>query len=247
MKIYIMNVTPLLEEPLFQKALSFVDRQRAEKVKQLKVREEQVRSLGAGLLLQYGLFREKQHRNDEKQAAETAVFAQGMPKLQEVSVAEVLQMTDLPIAVSFTYRENGKPYLQREFADLFFNLSHSGEYAACVISRKEVGMDLQYKREDIRPGLSEYLLTEKERKLLTQCVSRKEYKDRFYFFFSAKEAYIKLTGRGMRQDLKKLEVDWTTNKMLQAETKETLACLWASLSLSDYSLVVAQKSPFCIQ
>ena len=37
------------------------------------------------------------------------------------------------------YNEYGKPYL--ESGGLFFNLSHSGEYVACAISDKEIGID----------------------------------------------------------------------------------------------------------
>ncbi len=39
------------------------------------------------------------------------------------------------------YNEYGKPYL--ESGELFFNLSHSGEYVACAISDKEIGIDIQ--------------------------------------------------------------------------------------------------------
>lgn len=39
------------------------------------------------------------------------------------------------------YTEKGKPYLAG--SSLHFSLSHSGEYAACAIERKAVGIDIQ--------------------------------------------------------------------------------------------------------
>ena len=43
----------------------------------------------------------------------------------------------------FTYGNNGKPYLDFPAAP-WFNISHSGEYVACIISDEcEVGLDIQ--------------------------------------------------------------------------------------------------------
>ncbi len=226
MKIFIMDVTLLLEEDIFQKALSYVDVPRREKVIQLKVREEQARSLGAGLLLQYGLL--------EPKAADI---------LNQVSVPDILCQTTLPQKISLTYGTNGKPYLNEPGSNLFFSLSHSGDYAVCAFSQEEIGIDLQYKREDIRAGLPGYLFTEQENALLAKCRDREEYKSLFYFLFSAKEAYIKLTGQGMRQELKGLHVIPEQKKILDACTKTCLACLQQFPCLEDYSLVAAQKCP----
>lgn len=224
MKLYVMNVTPLLEDNIFRKALSFVDSQRAEKVKQLKVREEQARSLGAGLLLQYGLLQEKDSQ-----------------EVTTVSVSEILEQKSVPMELLLTYKDGGKPYLNESFRDTFFSLSHSGEYAACAVDREEIGMDIQYKREDIRSGLAGYLFTKSEQEQLKQCVDRREYMDLFYYFFSAKEAYIKLTGQGMRQEMKELTVDSADGTILRADTGEILACLSEYPVLKDYSLITAQN------
>ena len=42
--------------------------------------------------------------------------------------------------------ETGKPYL-RLHPELFFNISHSGEWIACVLGNVPVGIDIQYHRE----------------------------------------------------------------------------------------------------
>lgn len=236
MKIYLLNVTPLLEEEIFQKALSFVDVQRAEKVKALKVRKEQARSLGAGLLLQYGLLEKLQNSEIETRR-----------EVVELTVEKILENKQRPIEISLCLKENQKPYFSEPFQECFFSISHSQDYAACAFSEKEIGIDLQYKREDIRVGLAGYLFTERENALLSRCKSMEEYQDLFYTLFSAKEAYIKLTGQGMRQKLKALEVILDKKKMVDADTQAYLADLKIYVPLKEYSLVVSQKSSGCIQ
>ena len=53
---------------------------------------------------------------------------------------EVLRLNGI-FDYKLRYNEYGKPYL--EGGELFFNLSHSGEYTACAISDKEIGIDIQ--------------------------------------------------------------------------------------------------------
>ena len=63
----------------------------------------------------------------------------------------------LPVK-DFKYNENGKPYLEN---GPFFNLSHSGEYIALVISKtREVGIDIQ-KVDENRLKTIEYVSNQK--------------------------------------------------------------------------------------
>ncbi|MBD5545664.1 MAG: 4'-phosphopantetheinyl transferase superfamily protein [Lachnospiraceae bacterium] len=123
MKIYVLNVDKLNQEVLFQKAYGTVDRFRKEKVDSCKRREDKLRSLGAGLLLAHG-------------------------------VSEVLKTpwSQLREQIHMEYGMHGKPYLKK-WEGISFNLSHSGSYATCVISKgetpyvhhreNEVGIDIQ--------------------------------------------------------------------------------------------------------
>lgn len=45
-------------------------------------------------------------------------------------------------AVPISREERGKPFL-RDRQDLFFNISHSGEYAVCAVSEHPVGIDIE--------------------------------------------------------------------------------------------------------
>ena len=67
--------------------------------------------------------------------------------------------------------ETGKPYL-RLHPELFFNISHSGEWIACVLGNVPVGIDIQYHRDwNRQPEKSVHRMSGK---LLCRRVRRKE-------------------------------------------------------------------------
>lgn len=94
-------------------------------------------------------------------------------------------------------REGGKPYIVgRE--DIHFNLSHCREAVVCVVSNEEVGIDV----ERIRPyndNLARYVLNDEE-------YDKVRLSDNpaleFTKFWTKKESLLKLTGEGIRDDLK---------------------------------------------
>ena len=99
--------------------------------------------------------------------------------------------------VSFTYNEFGKPFL-KNCDDLFFNISHSGEYIVVVTDNKPVGIDI----EKIKP-LNEHMISrvcsESERDFL----KKSEDIDRdFTKLWTLKESMIKAKGRGITDGLK---------------------------------------------
>lgn len=100
---------------------------------------------------------------------------------------------------------DGKPYAEN--LTLFFNLSHSGEYVACAVSDRPVGLDLEVKkprdlsvaRRICSPRELEYIFHPEQ----TPCVNEEEMLRRFLLIWTAKEAAVKLTGigiKGMREE-----------------------------------------------
>lgn len=86
----------------------------------------------------------------------------------------------------------GKPYL-KEYPELFFNITHCKEMAACGITTKNIGIDI----EGIRKFSSEILkkvLTEKEKKQLEDSEQKEEM---FFRFWTLKESFIKAIGKGL--------------------------------------------------
>lgn len=91
------------------------------------------------------------------------------------------------------YKESGKPYTDKTN----ISISHSGEFVLVGINEKEIGVDI----EVIKPFDSRLIkryFTENEKNYL------KSYSD-FFKVWTVKEAYLKLTGEGIK-GLSKLNV-----------------------------------------
>ena len=106
--------------------------------------------------------------------------------------------------LEFEYRKNGKPYLYG-YDNIFFNLSHSGDYVMCVVSGSEVGCDIQkIDRADIR--LAERFFTEREYHAIADLPTEEERTDMFYRYWTLKESFMKVTGLGMQLALDAFEI-----------------------------------------
>ena len=126
----------------------------------------------------------------------------------------------------FETNSDGKPYL-KNYPELFFNISHSGEYAALAVSDKEIGIDT----EKLRTG---------KRKLANRFFSKDEcaaldtaWSDSaFTRTWTRKESYIKATGMGMRMPL---------NEFSTVEDKVNDYYLESFFQENQYWLSVCQK------
>lgn len=101
-----------------------------------------------------------------------------------------------PAGLVFGSGAQGKPFLQG--STLAFNLSHSCDLAVLVISRAEpLGVDLEFtdRQADIA-GLAQTCLTPDEADVLA-ALPKEAQRARFFAFWTAKEARMKLTGEGM--------------------------------------------------
>lgn len=112
--IYAAEITSLLSEQRFQEMLAFVPQERQQKALRFRSRQDQCRSLAAGLLLEYGLNRQQ-----------LTLLDQGTG-----------------IRAELTAGRNGKPCLTGR-SDFYFNLSHAGKYVAGIFSGAEVGIDIE--------------------------------------------------------------------------------------------------------
>ena len=105
------------------------------------------------------------------------------------------------IAETFGVKENGiliknlpsgKPVAEVNGKEVFVSLTHSGDFVACAVSDTSVGIDLEVKRE-VKPSLFK-ALNEDE----LEFVNKSEDKNSaFLEIWTAKEAYLKITGEGL--------------------------------------------------
>ena len=110
--------------------------------------------------------------------------------------------------------ENGKPYIS-DFSKLHFNLSHSKDLMICVVSKKQVGVDVEF--------VKEYEISEK----LVPFFSNLEWEyiqssgnksQAFYELWTLKESYLKYLGIGLTKGLKFFEIVFKNKNYSITET-----------------------------
>lgn len=102
------------------------------------------------------------------------------------------RVPDLLLPPRLTYGEQGKPAL--EDVPLYFNISHSGEWAVCALAEVPVGVDIQEERP-IRSCVARRF-TPSERELLNRLPENRR-QSALFDLWCLKEAYCKCTGRGL--------------------------------------------------
>lgn len=99
------------------------------------------------------------------------------------------------------YLKYGKPVL-RDYPHIYFNISHCSEGVVCALYDRPVGIDIQDEVEfDI--DVAKQVCSEMELELIL--ASENQGKE-FCKIWTAKESIVKLSGRGITQDLKSLDI-----------------------------------------
>lgn len=99
----------------------------------------------------------------------------------------------------------GKPYFPN-CREIFFSVSHSGEYLVCAVANENVGVDIEKTSDDTDKRFGDL------KSRLIRIASRFFHPDeasivktdpipRFYEVFTAKESYVKFTGSGFDETL----------------------------------------------
>jgi len=109
--------------------------------------------------------------------------------------------------------EGGKPVLKHH-PEIHFNLSHCKEAVACVVSNEPVGVDVERVR-NYDKKLARYVLNDEEFEEVEKSDDKAK---EFIKYWTKKEAVLKLTGEGIRSDLKTiLDRENATFKVTEGE------------------------------
>lgn len=203
---YLLDITEFTDaengEALLARAFLHIDEERRRKAHGIRPGKARAASVGAGLLLQAAV------RDGDREACS---------RWRRYSVNELMDFLQEkpPLELAYVYGREGKPY----FRDLpfYFNLSHSGDYVLCVLSEAEIGADIQQHRrrekEKDREGsggsernafgdrsavlgkLASRFFSERECDALGRAGAERE--KLFFRLWARKEAYGKLTGKGV--------------------------------------------------
>lgn len=123
---------------------------------------------------------------------------------------------DMP---EFYYGEHDKPYL-KNYPGWYFSLSHCKNAVCCVLSREEVGVDIEEIGE-YKESLAEYVCNENELEILH---SSDNQSDDFYKLWTCKEAVFKMLGSGITKDIKDI-----LNKGIPVDSYK-VGNMWLSIS-----------------
>ena len=97
--------------------------------------------------------------------------------------------------------ENGKPYIEDN--SIYFSISHSGTKAMVAFSDTDVGCDIQLMKKD-SISLADKYFTDEEQKEIKNSDNPVE---TFYKFWTLKECFMKISGLGLSQGLKNIDVN----------------------------------------
>ena len=126
---------------------------------------------------------------------------------------------------SLKYSENGKPLAD----NLFFNISHAGDYVVGVSSDREVGCDIE-KIVDAPLEVADRFFHLKEAEYIKSAEDRNR---AFFTLWTLKESYMKMTGRGMNLPLDSFEVVPMTDGFMLGESAEK-PCFFKTMEFDDY-------------
>ncbi|MEZ5082177.1 MAG: 4'-phosphopantetheinyl transferase superfamily protein [Bacteroidales bacterium] len=112
-------------------------------------------------------------------------------------LGEKLSIPSCDIEIKKT--ENGTPYLQEIHPDIFFNLSHSGDWVVAALSEREIGLDVEkIKKPSYR--IAERYFSTSELDALNS-LKDQDKANYFYDLWTLKESYLKLLGKGLTKSL----------------------------------------------
>lgn len=195
-------------ESLFRDAFDRIDGKRRQKALAIKNARAQAACIGAGLLLQKALADHMEYcrtecpsalgtesRTDQQKLSGGSEAAENS-LLERFSVEELLAVLEpRVIEPCYRYGKNGKPYLTDY--SFQFNLSHSGDFVFCGVSKQEIGVDIQKIQGDNELRLAKRFFADPERQALEACGNEELRRRMFFRMWVRKEAYGKLTGEGI--------------------------------------------------
>jgi 4'-phosphopantetheinyl transferase len=120
--------------------------------------------------------------------------------------------TGIPISeITIDHQSTKKPFLASH-PSLFFNVSHSGEYALIVVASVPVGIDLEKLDHNMAyDEIAEAVLSSSE----LQVLEESEDKSRLFLqFWTRKEAISKVSGKGIDSDFDSIPALYGHHKVL---------------------------------
>lgn len=141
--------------------------------------------MGGQLLLQYGAHRMLDGENASKEQWEEGI------SWQKMTCFQLLNGIPSPLPLQVAYTPKGKPYICH--VPWHYNLSHSGDYVALAVSDAPVGIDIQQMKPYSEALVKRFFSEGEQQSVMGMTL--------FYTLWCRKEAYGKLKGTGLTEDV----------------------------------------------
>ncbi|MDF1760538.1 MAG: 4'-phosphopantetheinyl transferase superfamily protein [Coxiellaceae bacterium] len=184
---------------------------------------------------------ERAHRFVNQQLRDSFALAHGWLREQLSGY-----LNTAPAELRFDSNQYGKPFLIG--GELQFNLSHSKQRVALVVSQKgDVGIDIQHHDTKVELAAIAKRFFATEEAAWFDATPEAERLSVFYKIWSLKEAYIKAVGMGMSLPLSSFAFaeNAAGEVVLVREPKESLPAKWCASyhdTVADYALAVVTET-----
>lgn len=191
MLIGVANVEALLDKEMYLRAFKTVSEKRRSKALSLKGEADRRRCIASGILLNYMVWKYEQFG-----------CRQINSKFNIIDLRDALEKYDKMYEYEVDTHKGGKPFFAKR-TDIKYNLSHSGAYVVCAVADKEVGIDIEGKRE-FRDGIIKRFFSQYEKEWILDSQDTDTKMSRFLRLWTAKEAFAKVTGIGLARSIEKV-------------------------------------------
>lgn len=187
-------------EKKYENFLQILDKNKKDSVLGKKKDEDKLRSLVGAILIHKAI--------DDYNKAATPYFMEYIPNSKNMPITKKLK---------FAYAKDGKPYLE-DFKDFAFSISHSKDLVCASLCHKDefdkIGIDIQFKAGKKSDLIAKRFYSDFEKDFLDS-IDECNKKDVFFDIWAAKEAYVKMTGDGLKKDFKSFDADITKGSIYE--------------------------------
>lgn len=158
---------------------------------------------------------------------------------------------EVALPLKITEEESGNLLLDtpvRGHEKLFFNMSHSKDYAVCAISDEPVGVDIEsVKTKDV--AHMDKILHEKEYQILGFITNSEEQKKYFYECWVTKESYLKNLGCGLTVRPSNFMVDEDEMETMEPDLKKRYVHIYKASEIenADWHFDAGYRMAICTQ
>lgn len=252
LNISMLNTSTFACKSLFERAYQAVPLRRRQRIDRLKNEKDKARSLAAELvlndcLLQNGFNVKSGVEVNDEIELENEIEIKNKVELKNIRIKNLTKkdieksLTDKDAFLyEIEYQHGGKPILAGS-NNIYFNLSHAGDYAICVVANTPVGIDIEGKRE-VNDNVIKKWFSKDEKNWINENLEEKQ--ERFFRLWTAKESVSKATGKGLAQIMEGIYFKVGDSLVLENEELKDIYNIYENDSLKSegYCITMVVKA-----